>query len=221
MLPQGMGPPPLPLPSWGRGSPVSDTHRDPACTQGCTGGRGRWGGGTRHMLSLRGDSAQGHTQPCTVGSCTPKRGLGTPPVPAQHSHLGEGGVLPLGEQPGEEGGAVEAHNRGEHQVAARGVKEENGVGWLWGQRWGHECPPEGYKMRMTCRAAPKEPKMEKETWPRDASCRERRGCVVGERSPGQRGIRLLAVPCSPSQVPGCPVASRHRPAGAPGRGSRR
>lgn len=29
-------------------------------------------------------------------------------------------------------------------------------------------------MRMTWRAAPKEPKMEKETWPREVSCWERR-----------------------------------------------
>lgn len=210
------------LPGWGRGSPVPETHRDPARAWGCAGGSGRWGDmwwphvGTPH-------STQGHTQPCTAGTRgpAPRGGPRSPPAPAQRSHLGEGGVLPLGEQPGEEGGAVEAHDGGEHQVAARGVKEENGVGWPWGQRWGHECPPEGYKMRMTCRAAPKEPKMEKETWPRDASCRERRRQVAGERVPGWCGTRLRAVPCPPTQVPGCPVASRHRPAAAPGRGSRR
>lgn len=68
------------------------------------------------------------------------------------------------------------------------------MGWSWeqcwghrGHRWGHKCPPEGYKMRTTCSAAPKEPKMEKETWPRDASCRKRREQVEEEWSPEQPG----------------------------------
>ena len=203
---------------------MPETHRDPARARGCTGGSGRRGG---HMVPSRGDAAQctgTHTHSRAQrgpGVLHPRGGPGSPPAPARCSHLGEGGVLPLGEQPGEEGGAVEAHDGGDHQVAARGVKEENRVGRPRGQRWGHECPPEGYKMRTTCRAAPKEPKMEKETWPRDASCRERRRRVGGERSPGQCGTRLLTVPCPPARVPGCPVASRHHPAAAPGRGSRR
>lgn len=36
------------------------------------------------------------------------------------SHLGQGGVLPLGEQPSEERGAVETHDGGEHQVTGGG-----------------------------------------------------------------------------------------------------
>lgn len=166
------------------------------------------GGGTRDVL------AWGHqtgTQPRAAGT------WGRP----RSSHLGEGGVLALGEQPGEEGGAVEAHDGGDHQVTVREVKEENTAAQPWGQRWGHERSPEGYKMRTTCRAAPKDPKMEKETWPRGASCRGRRARIGDERSPGQRGTRVLTVPCPPAPVPGCPAASRHRPAAAPGRGSRR
>lgn len=153
-------------------------------------------------------------------SPAPRGGPRRPPAPAQCSHLGEGRILLLGEQPGEERGAVEAHDGGDHQVAARGVKEENEVGQPWGQPWGHECLPEGYKMRTTCRAAPKEPKMEKETWPRDASCWERRR-HVGEEQPLARVVCNSSLSCLPVWVPACPVASRHRPAAAPGRGSRR
>lgn len=47
-------------------------------------------------------------------------------------------------------------------------------------------------MRMTCRAAPKVPKMEKETWPRGASCGA--GATLWEQA-RQKG--LLAVPFLP------------------------
>lgn len=47
-------------------------------------------------------------------------------------------------------------------------------------------------MRMTCRAAPKVPKMEKETWPRGASCGA--GGTLWEQA-RQKG--LLAVPFPP------------------------
>lgn len=54
-------------------------------------------------------SAQGHA----VGNRVlhPQR---SPPAPSCCSHLGEGSVLPLRQQTSEQGGAVEAHNRGDH-----------------------------------------------------------------------------------------------------------
>lgn len=52
-------------------------------------------------------------------------------------------------------------------------------------------------MRMTCRAAPKVPKMEKETWPRGASCGA--GGTLWERA---RQTGLLTVPCPPTPPPG-------------------
>lgn len=80
------------------------------------------------VVPSRGDAAQ-----CTRTRGQPRNTWGG-------SHLGEGGVLPLREQPGEEGGAVEAHDGGEHQVAVRGAlrrgQKGRQRGWHRGQRRG-------------------------------------------------------------------------------------
>lgn len=66
-------------------------------------------GNNSGTLSSHVGTAQGHTVRNRV--LQPHR---SPPAPSRCSHLGEGGVLPLRQQASEQGGAVEAHDRGEH-----------------------------------------------------------------------------------------------------------